>query len=65
MQTSAKFWGGIGFDLGSNIDRIEHKQATLLSVKQLKPDKSRWAKRQVGPNAAGSAGAIVKRTQGR
>jgi predicted GNAT family acetyltransferase len=36
MQTSARFWGQIGFELGAMVDRKEHKQATLSSIKNLK-----------------------------
>ena len=36
MQTSARFWLGVGFAVGEKVDNKEHKQATLRSVKDLK-----------------------------
>lgn len=50
MQTSAQFWGRLGFELGKKVDGREHKQATLSSISQLQHAKkgapgdiSRWS----------------------
>ena len=42
MQVSAKFWGNIGFQLGRDVDRKEHKQATLSTRSSLATPTPRW-----------------------
>ena len=41
MQTSKSFWKRMGFGIGEEVDRKEHKQAVLLSRDDL-PPKPRW-----------------------
>ena len=42
MQTSAKFWASIGFELGQSVDAKDHKQATLPTVAHLKGNTEAW-----------------------
>ena len=42
MQTSSRFWGGVGFQLGQLVDAKEHKQATLRSVLDLPGNIDHW-----------------------
>mmetsp|Transcript_22246 Transcript_22246/g.44753 ORF Transcript_22246/g.44753 Transcript_22246/m.44753 type:complete len:88 (+) Transcript_22246:55-318(+) len=37
MQTSAKFWARLGFELGTAVDSKESKQASLMSWAHLSP----------------------------
>ena len=42
MQTSAKFWARVGFELGKKVDPKEQKQATLRAAANLKGDVAHW-----------------------
>ena len=42
MQTSANFWAGVGFVLGSEVDPKEAKMAMLRSRRDLRGDVSSW-----------------------
>ena len=37
MQTSSKFWSGVGFTIGDTVDRVAQNQATLQKKEHLKP----------------------------
>ena len=58
MQTSANFWGRVGFQLGQKVDAKESKQATLSSPQALRHDSSRWKLARVSmPGVGGGNGA--------
>ena len=43
MQTSARFWESVGFELGRKVDCKESKIAMLRSVSNLKGDFRDWS----------------------
>ena len=52
MQTSASFWARLGFQLGSEVDHKEHKQAMLRSVDELAGDMRSWRRHDRGSEGA-------------
>ena len=42
MQTSASFWGRVGFNTGKLVDKQEQKQATLNNKSGLKGEAPQW-----------------------
>ena len=42
MQTSAKFWARVGFEIGRSVDAKEAKQATLPTLQQLRGSIDEW-----------------------
>ena len=47
MQTSARFWARVGFDIGEEIDKKESKMAMLRSTTHLTGSVAEWSSQRV------------------